>query len=55
MYFSYYYYVCIVRITSPELPPMAVQYTGHVIRTETRDNATALQKKANYILQWNTA
>ena len=27
---------------SLELPPMAVQYTGHVIQTETRDNNTAL-------------
>ena len=23
-------------------PPMAVQYTGHLIQTETRDNNTAL-------------
>ena len=23
---------------SPELPPIAVQYTGHVIQTGTRDN-----------------
>ena len=30
-----------VRITGPELPPMAVQDTGHVIQTETRDNNTA--------------
>ena len=34
--------VCKVRITSPELPPIAEQYTGHVIQTETRDNDTAL-------------
>ena len=34
--------VCTVRITSPELPPMAEQYTGHVIQTETHDNDTAL-------------
>ena len=34
--------VCIVRITSPELPPMAVQYTCNVIQKETRDNDTAL-------------
>ena len=27
--------VCIVRITSPELPPMAVQYTGHVYQVTT--------------------
>ena len=26
---------CIVCITSPELPPMAVQNTGHMIQTET--------------------
>ena len=31
-----------VHITWPELPPIAVQYTGHVIQTETRDNNTAL-------------
>ena len=31
-----------VRITRSELPPMAVQYTGHVIQTEPRDNTTAL-------------
>ena len=31
-----------VRITSLELPPIAVQYTGHVIQTETHDNDTAL-------------
>ena len=30
--------VCIVRLTSPELPLMAVQCTGHVIQTRTRDN-----------------
>ena len=30
--------VCTVHITSPELPPMTEQYTGHVIQTETRDN-----------------
>ena len=24
---------------SPELPPMAVQYTGHMIQTETCDTA----------------
>ena len=37
-------YICkiYVRITWPELPPMAVQYTGHVIQTETCDNNTAL-------------
>ena len=34
--------VCTVRITSPELPPMAEQYTGHVKQTEPRDNDTAL-------------
>ena len=28
------------RITWPELPPMPVQYTGHVIQTEARDNNT---------------
>ena len=27
---------------SPELQPMAVQYTGHVIQTETHGNNTAL-------------
>ena len=31
-----------VRITWPELRPMAVQYTGHVIPTETRDSNTTL-------------
>ena len=31
-----------VFITWPWLPPIAVQYTGHVIITETRDNNTAL-------------
>ena len=37
-------YVCkiYVRITYSELPPMAEQYTGHVIQTETRVNNTAL-------------
>ena len=37
-------YICkiYVRITRPELPPMTVQYTGHMIQTETRDNNTAL-------------
>ena len=37
-------YICkiYVRITRPELPPMTVQYTGHMIQTETRDNDTAL-------------
>ena len=34
--------LCIVRITSPELPPMAELYTGHIIQTETCDNDTAL-------------
>ena len=34
--------VCTVRITSPELPTMAKQNTGHVIQTETRDDDTAL-------------
>ena len=29
-------------MTSSELPPMVVQYTGHVIQTETRDQYTAL-------------
>ena len=33
--------VCIV-LTSAERPPMAVQQTGHVIQTETRDKDTAL-------------
>ena len=32
-------YVC---IPLPELPPMSVQYTGHVLQTEKRDNNTAL-------------
>ena len=32
----------IVIITSPELQPMAGQYTGHVKQTEARDNNTAL-------------
>ena len=32
-----------VRITWPEFPPMAVQYTGHLIQTETRDHNTALR------------
>ena len=36
------HFPCIFRITSPELPPMAVQYTSHVIQTETHDNDTAL-------------
>ena len=27
---------------SPELQPMAVQYTGHMIQTETHDKNTAL-------------
>ena len=27
---------------SPELQSMSVQYTGHVIQTETNDNNTAL-------------
>ena len=29
-----------VCITSPELPPTAEQYTGHVIQTETSGNDT---------------
>ena len=29
-------------MTSSELPPMVVQYTGHAIQTETRDKYTAL-------------
>ena len=29
-------------MTSSELPPMVVQYTGHVIQTETRDQCAAL-------------
>ena len=32
----------IVHITSQELPPMRVQYTGHVTQTETRESYTAL-------------
>ena len=37
-------YICkiYVRFTWPELHPMAVQYNGHVIQKETRDNNTAL-------------
>ena len=31
-----------VRITSPELQPMAVHFTDHVIQTETRNNNTLL-------------
>ena len=30
------------RITWPEIPPMAVQYSGHEIQAETRDQYTAL-------------
>ena len=37
-----------VRITSPELPPMAEQYAGHVIQTKTRDNDTALPLKGSF-------
>ena len=45
--------VCTVRITSSELPPMAVQYTGHMRQTETRDNDTALPWKNPFlILLW---
>ena len=29
-------------ITSQELPPMRVQYSGHMIQAETRDHYTAL-------------
>ena len=37
-------YICkiYVRFTLPKLPPMAVQYTFHVIQTETRGINTAL-------------
>ena len=37
-------YICkiLVRIKWPEIPPMAVQYSGHGIQTETHDNNTAL-------------
>ena len=37
-------YICwiYVPITWPELPPIAVQYIGHVIQTETSDNNAAL-------------
>ena len=34
--------VCIVRITSPELPPMAVQYRCHVSLSVSRDQYTVL-------------
>ena len=33
--------VCMVRITSPELPPMAVQYRCHVSPAVSRDQFTA--------------
>ena len=38
----YFILLGIVRITSPKLRAMAVQYTGHVIQTKTHDNNTAL-------------
>ena len=37
-----YVFKIYVRITQPELPPMTVQYTDHVIQTEACDNNTAL-------------
>ena len=32
----------LIRITSQELPPMRVQYSGHVIQAETCDHYTVL-------------
>ena len=34
--------VCIVRITSPELPPMAVQYRCHMSPSVSHDQYTVL-------------
>ena len=39
--YHWWYYLWVL-ITSQEFPPMKVQYTGHMIQTETRDHYTAL-------------
>ena len=36
---------------SPELQPLAVQYAGHIIQTEARDNITALPL-AGVLVTW---